>query len=354
MDSLIVKPSISVVMPVYNAAKYLHESIDSILQQTFEDFEFFIIDDASTDESVQIIESYSDKRIRFIQKPINTGYTDSLNMAIALAKGKYIARMDADDISLPTRFEMQFNYMEKHLDVLVLGTPYKVIDTDTIVQAPLSNDEAKVVAIMDVPVAHPSVLIRKEVFEKYELFYNRNAEPAEDYDLWSKVLNFGKIENLPDILLHYRNHEGQISRQKQDLVRRNVYDIRVANISKLIEVKNNKQEALFAIDVLTKAHISLDNEVISKIRMIIVKMYQTNETKKEYNQFFLFRYLRSVWLNYILQYDPSFKDVLLLGTLNRSRITRLDFKQSIKFFLKILASKQIRQKIRAIIGNAKI
>ena len=114
-------------MPVYNAGYYLKEAIDSILNQSFSDFEFFIIDDKSTDNSLEIIKSYKDDRIILIEKQSNTGYTDSLNMAIKLSKGKYIARMDADDISSPKRFLKQYEYLESHQDVVLLGTNYEII-----------------------------------------------------------------------------------------------------------------------------------------------------------------------------------------------------------------------------------
>src|SRR5688500_18170797 len=196
-------PKVSVVMPVYNTARYLRESIESILNQTFSDFEFLIIDDASTDESVAIVRSYSDKRIKLIQKPINTGYTESLNMAIDLAKGKYIARMDSDDLSLNDRFEKQYRYMEQYPEVLVLGGSYQILGTNDIVSLPVTHQEAAVVSLMHVLVAHPTVFIRKQLFDQYNVRYEKKYEPAEDYGLWTKVDDIGRIENMPYVLMFY-------------------------------------------------------------------------------------------------------------------------------------------------------
>ncbi|HEY4799706.1 MAG TPA: glycosyltransferase family 2 protein, partial [Bacteroidia bacterium] len=137
-------PAISVLMPVYNAEKYLCEAIDSILQQTFTDFEFLIIDDGSTDKSVDIIRSYSDKRIVLTTKPCNTGLIDTLNMGIQLARGKYIARMDADDISVAGRLKSQYQYMENNPDVLVVGSLYQCIGTDIVYDMPISCSQVKV------------------------------------------------------------------------------------------------------------------------------------------------------------------------------------------------------------------
>jgi glycosyltransferase involved in cell wall biosynthesis len=121
-------PRISVVMSVYNGEKYLRQAIESILQQTYTDFEFIIIDDGSTDSSREIIQSYDDKRIRLVINEQNIGLTKSLNKGIRLAKGEFIARMDADDISLPQRFEKQVAYLDSHPEVGVLGTYANIID----------------------------------------------------------------------------------------------------------------------------------------------------------------------------------------------------------------------------------
>jgi glycosyltransferase involved in cell wall biosynthesis len=123
------EPLISVVMPVYNAAQYLREAIDSILNQTFRDFEFIIINDGSTDRSLEIIQSYNDDRIRLINQK-NTGLAKALNNGIAIAKSDFIARMDADDISIPERLTSQFSFLESNVDVVAVGSNAEVIDKE--------------------------------------------------------------------------------------------------------------------------------------------------------------------------------------------------------------------------------
>ena len=317
-------PSISVVMPVYNAGTFLKESIDSILQQSFEDFEFFIIDDASTDNSAELIRSFTDKRIRFIEKPANTGYTDSLNMAIQLSKGKYIARMDADDISEQQRFLQQFQYMENNPAVLVLGTAYKIIGTDEMVQLPLSYEEAKVVSIMHVPVAHPTVMMRKEIFTRYQFLYNKKYEPAEDYDLWTKVLEIGKIENLQKPLLYYRRHSAQQSILRYETLLQAAVEIRLRQLNKLIIFTGKSYDVLFAIATLSKQAVLVNGDSMQKLVLLLSDMMNANILKKVYDTTLLNSYLRERWLFHLLKFaKPAVKDIRLLRTMQRSAVTRM-------------------------------
>ena len=137
-------PKVTVLMPVYNCEAYVGEAIDSILGQSFTDFEFLIIDDASNDNTVSVIQSFTDSRIRLIEKPRNTGYTNSLNYGLTIAKGEYIARMDGDDISLPERFAKQVTFMDAYPEVVACGTTYSIIGSSEIKNVPLNHDDIKV------------------------------------------------------------------------------------------------------------------------------------------------------------------------------------------------------------------
>lgn len=207
-----VQPKISVVMPAYNAENYIREAIDSILAQTFRDFEFLIIDDGSTDHTVEIIRSYSDSRIRLYQNERNMGVAATLNRGLDLARGEYIARMDADDISLPERFAKQAAYMDAHPDVAVCGSniilfsegaperPYFYASSDAQIRANMVFNSA---------FAHPSVFLRKHVLEKARLRYDCQYEKAEDYELWVRILQHAKGKNIQEPLLRYRSHAAQ-------------------------------------------------------------------------------------------------------------------------------------------------
>lgn len=206
--------AISVVMPVYNGELYLKESIGSILDQTFNDFEFIVINDGSNDGSGNIIASYAkiDKRIKIINQT-NQGIVVALNNGLKIANGKYIARMDCDDISLPTRFYKQVEYMEHHLDIGVCGTWIRYFGNQKAGcwKPPLDMESMRSELIFTSILAHPTVFIRKEIFDKYNLFYRNDYIHAEDYDLWIRFAKCTRLANIPEILYLYRVHEHQVT-----------------------------------------------------------------------------------------------------------------------------------------------
>lgn len=204
-----MKPLISVCMPMYNASKYLRECIDSVLSQSFEDFEFLIVDDGSTDDSVSIVESYTDSRIRLIKNKHD--YIGSLNMLLKRARGKYIARMDADDVMMTYRLKAQFGYMEKHTEVGVLGGGMQQIGERHGILIPLRK-----VTIQDMInsccIAHPSVMIRTSIFRQYGLCYEEDFKYAEDYRLWIQMMKHEIVfRNLPVPVIRYRVSGNQIT-----------------------------------------------------------------------------------------------------------------------------------------------
>ncbi len=210
-------PKISVVMSVYNGEKYLAEAIESILNQTYTNFEFIIVNDGSKDGSLEMIQKYmkKDERIVFIDRE-NKGLPYSLNEGISIAKGEYIARMDADDISLPSRFEKQIKYMEENkLDVC--GTFMEQFKTDSLyknfIKHPTTNENIRFTLSFFSCLVHPTVMLKKEVFDKAQ--YDENCKQAQDYQLWVDCAKedfvFG---NIPEILLNYRIHEGQVTISK--------------------------------------------------------------------------------------------------------------------------------------------
>lgn len=328
-------PKISVIMPLYNAAPYLKESIESILAQTFSDFEFFIIDDKSSDNSAEIVKAYKDDRIIFIQKPENTGYTDSLNKSIKMANGKYIARMDADDISLPNRFEKQYNYMEQNPDILLLGTFYKIIGIDDIVKPPTTHDEIKVRLLFDNPICHSSVFMRKSFFDNSNSQYDRTFEPAEDYELWTRMSSCGLVENLPEVLLHYRVHENQVSNLHSKIQRANDSKVKSLVLDKLISFDHKNYDKELVLELLSPWCIQISCENLVKLKEFIADVVIENTNKKEYDQKLLEQLLRRVWLKYSFSaynYNIKFLSIVFPGRLEK--ITRLSFKQSIKYIAK--------------------
>lgn len=202
-------PKVTVLMPVYNGEKYLGEAIESILNQTFTNFEFLIIDDGSTDNSVEIINSYNDKRIIFVKNDKNLKLPTTLNKGIKLAQGEYIARMDCDDISVPDRLEKQVNYLDNHLDVGICGSRYEVLDEGIVRELPLDYELIKARLLFHCVIKHPTVMMRKFVLNQNNLYYQNTV--LEDFDLWIRCSKVTKIINLPEPLLKCRYHEEQVT-----------------------------------------------------------------------------------------------------------------------------------------------
>jgi glycosyltransferase involved in cell wall biosynthesis len=207
-------PRISVIFPAYNAEAYIAEAIESILNQTFTDFELIILNDGSTDSTPDIIKKYadSDRRIVFVDNKKNRGLIAVLNQGLDMARGEYIARMDSDDISLPARFEKQVAYLDQNPDVGVLGT---LIHGFGAVEA--SGIQIPVVTVFDLLrqnyIAHPSVMMRKSIIDKYELRYNPDYKHCEDMELWSRMILLTKFHNIMEVLLMYRISGNNISTQ---------------------------------------------------------------------------------------------------------------------------------------------
>lgn len=209
---------VSVVMPVYNAEKYLSYAIKSILDQTYRNIELIIINDGSTDNSLKIIERYKvkDSRVILISRE-NRGLISSLNEGFEKAKGKYIARMDADDISLDKRIEKQTQFMDKNPEVIASGTWYKTFNKRKRAKRKLNtdNNQLKAKLIFNSPLAHPTVIIRREEIVKYKLKYKHEYFLAEDYEFWFQLSKEGKLGNVSEYLLLYRLHDGQVTNKME-------------------------------------------------------------------------------------------------------------------------------------------
>ena len=199
-------PVITVLMPVFNAEAFVGHAVESILSQTFKDFEFLVIDDCSTDDSVDIVKSFKDSRIRLVRNETNLKLARTLNKGLDLAKGEFIARMDSDDISRPDRFERQMEYLKRHAGTGICGSWYRTITEKNrmIVKYPLQPDELKAYCLFDNPLCHPSVIMRRNLMLKYALRFDPSANPAEDYDLWVRSLRCFDVGNIGEVLLDYR------------------------------------------------------------------------------------------------------------------------------------------------------
>ena len=205
-------PAVTVLMPVYNGARHLSEAVDSILGQSFTDFELLAIDDASSDDSVAVIKRRQDPRIRLIENPCNRGIAGTLNEGLRLARGEYIARMDCDDISLPQRIERQYAFMQAHPRVGACGSWVDCFgELEQRWRYPATQEEIACAMLFYCPLAHPTAFLRKQTLEGHGITYADDAAWAEDYELWSRIHLVADLANLDEVLLRYRRHPAQTS-----------------------------------------------------------------------------------------------------------------------------------------------
>ena len=208
---------VSIILPVYNCEKYIRKTIDSVFNQTYSNFELLVIDDGSTDTTLKIVQSFIDNRIQVIQFEKNKGLIEVLNHGIKIAKGKYIARLDGDDICLPKRIEKQVDWLEKNQKSGVVATQIIFIneDDETIGnwQLDMQTNTAKEIRkamLWECCIAHPSVMIRAEIIRQYQ--YSSLQKHTEDFDLWLQILSDGYcIEKIPEQLLQYRVHTQSVT-----------------------------------------------------------------------------------------------------------------------------------------------
>jgi glycosyltransferase involved in cell wall biosynthesis len=238
-------PQISVIIPVFNAGPFLKESIKSILNQSFSNFELIILNDKSTDNSLDIIKELQslDTRIIVIDKLENVGPANLRNEGINAAKGKFIALMDADDISLPTRFEKQLEILEKNPEIGVCGTWFTFFGStkNKIIKHSTDHDSIKVSFLHSCNIGNPTVMFKKEALG--DLKFDNEYVPAEDYDLWSRLLSKTKFCNIPESLLNYRLHDNNISKTKIENIERSVKKIKTNQLHKLdIDAEDSKIE----------------------------------------------------------------------------------------------------------------
>lgn len=337
-------PKITVLMPVYNCELYIKEAIDSILNQTFTDFEFLMIDDASIDGTVAIIKTYNDSRIKLIEKPVNTGYTNSLNLGLSIAKGEYIARMDGDDVSVPERFAKQIEFLEVNPDVVLCGSWFKLIGSETVVKLPEHYEDIKLALLKGNCMAHPCVMVRKQILDRFSIVYDVLKEPAEDYDLWVRLLRLGKLHNLPEVLLNYRVHNTQVSQIRQTQQIQSALESRLY-VLKYLNCNFNKKEYILLMKIVQRSVILTFDEIRNFI-VLKEKMIKGNSNKFfDSNGFqeYLHKVQKSVFNDYFFN-RKSYSPVICLhyfGTVKKHDFN-LKFKDELKLIIKSLICFKIK------------
>jgi glycosyltransferase involved in cell wall biosynthesis len=329
-------------MPVYNGERYLREAIESILLQTFRDFELLIIDDGSTDGSVKIIQSYRDKRIRYIDNEKNIGIASTLNKGIELAIGEYIVRMDSDDISLSTRIEKQVRFMDNYPEIGVSGTWVKFVDIShhpwksVVYKYPIKPRDIKARSLFNSSFAHPSVIMRRSLLEKFQLKYDPQHLDAEDYGLWQKCSSCFPLANIPEVLLVYRVHSESMTNSDKNIEYKTVQRVNRLSIQNL-DIGFSQEELL----IYRNYPIDFKPEFLIKFHSWLQRLQKANSFKQVYPEPEFSQALSEEW--FCACYRSCVLGIrvwFLFWRLPLSRIAKLGMERIIRFFLKCMIKRQ--------------
>jgi glycosyltransferase involved in cell wall biosynthesis len=291
-------PIVTVLLPVYNGEKYLQEAIESILQQSFSDFEFLIIDDGSTDNSRSIIEQFSDHRIRLLTNPKRLRLSGVLNRGLQEAKGKYIARMDADDIALTQRLQQQVTFMESNPLVGLCGSAIEIFGENIKVRTdiyPENSEKIHAYALFDCPFCHPAVMLRKYMVLENELNYDGSYYPTEDYELWSRAIKLFPVANLSEVLLKYRVHEESMTGSDWDQMDRQATRIIRGQLQKL-GIEPSGEDLLLHRNV-GRGRSCLLNEItgLDKSEMWLQHLIDKNYEIRKYDERVFAKTVAMIW-----------------------------------------------------------
>jgi len=246
---------IAVLLPVYNAENYIVPAIQSVLAQTFADFELVVIDDGSTDHTAKVLARFSDPRIRIIRQEQNAGLVTALNTGIKCTRSEFIARMDADDICRPRRFERQVAFLEAHPDVSICGTWYRTFGArKRAVRLPVKPEEIRARMFFSWSMGHPTIMMRRSFLEQHALFYDEEFRNCEDFDFLARAAELTRLATLPEFLLDYRVHDDQVTVLRHAEMKEKSNLVRLRQLRTLIPDVTSEQEAL---------HCALTNGVVS-------------------------------------------------------------------------------------------
>lgn len=287
-------PLITVLMPVHNGAAHLVEALQSVLDQSLEDFELLIVDDASTDDSASIVETFTDPRIRLIRSTDRLKLSGALNLGLDQAQGRYVARMDADDISHEDRLLFQARFMEEHPHVGICGTWIRYCGSaNSVLKRPLTHGEIDAFTLFDTPFAHPSVFLRRELLEQHQLRFDGSYFPTEDFELWTRLLPLTQAINLPSVLLNYRVHDKSLT--GADWSAMDVQAVRVIE-SQLRKLGLSPSEAELRFHrQLTMGRLTMTDGLLEQTEAWLLQLIQANHAANRYTQAGLSAVVAGFW-----------------------------------------------------------
>lgn len=335
-----VPPKVSVLMCVYNGAKFVERAVRSILSQTCTDFEFVIVDNKSTDDTFEILRRWeqADSRIRLYQNERNLGLVASLNRGLHVARGEYIARMDADDFSRPDRLALQLAFMERHTEVGVCGGQILVHrGAHTYLRRyALTPEECDATLLFQSCVAHPSVMFRRRLTSEDGFFYDEEFQCAEDSELWRRMAPTVRFANLPETLLDYYSHDDQES-AKYSIASPNVNRSRARVVRVLLP--NATDDELEFHHLVSNPQELINTEQLARAEQWLLHLVEANREVRRYDALALRRVLGRQWLLVCGHATRMGMATLLQFTISPLRTTRITAPETAKLFVKCLLKK---------------
>ena len=284
---------VSVIMPTYNMELYVEEAVNSILNQSFKDFEFIIVDDASTDNTPAFLKSIQDDRVICIFNKQNRGNYACRNEGLSNASGKYICVMDADDIAHPDRLMKQYAFMEENLRCVAVGSDilgFSNTRSNLLLKRLQNKEEIKVFLLKDNTCTHPSLIIRKEILDRYKIQYNEKFYYAADYNLIVDLSAIGSLSNLPEPLLKYRLHNNQITyiRKNEQIYYRN--QIQFKQLSRF-ELQPSIEEKALHLTLMNDLP-AVNHSLLERLEKWCNKLLDQNGKTRFYNEECLYLFLK--------------------------------------------------------------
>ena len=334
-----MQPLVTVLMPVYNAEKFLSEAIESILHQTFSDFEFLIINDGSTDNSLDIIKSYDDSRIRVVENDKNIKLIATLNKGFDLAKGAYICRMDADDISILSRLEKQTAVMLQNTDIIACGSWIENFDdtyNKSITKYEEQHDDIRIRTLYQNHICHASTLLNKSLIDKYNIRFDSNFIHSEDYYFFVRLSELGMLYNIQEPLLRVRKHSNNVSVLNTKAQNENSINVINYQLNKIgIDASNIDYNLYFRFFY---ASFDFNKEEIEIIENIIFYIIEANQKSNYLSNKKLTDFLCEKW--YHLCFNATTDGMWIYEKFEKSKLSK---------YYKINKYKKVRLLIKSII-----
>lgn|GEM_PF-851301 len=276
-------PLVSVIIPLYNAEKYIYQALQSILEQSYQNLEILIIDDGSTDKSREIVEQFDSKKIIYLQNKVNLGVSATRNRGFELANGEYIALMDADDISMVTRIEKQVRFLEENPHIGLVSSHYESFRKSffgtkkRIRKLPIDSDEIEASILFSNVICGGATMIRSKILKEHHLQFDTSLQMAEDFDLWRRLSEVTQVTNLDDVLLKYRKHKNNSIKNRMILDR---------DFTKVI-LKSFQKFNIDMQDLLNEDYRLKDSESFVRLHQYLEAILEENVETKKHHQHYL-------------------------------------------------------------------